>query len=42
MNKSTKLTLLFILIFVVGVLGYVAYINRFLNKIPNDMVAFLS
>ena len=32
MNKSTKLTLLFVLIFLVGLLGYVTYINRFLNN----------
>ena len=32
MNKSTKVTLLFVLIFVVGVLGFVASINSSLNN----------
>jgi hypothetical protein len=44
MSKPTKITLIFILIFVVGVLGFVASINRSLNKssypIPEASVDF--
>lgn len=32
MSKSNKVTLVFILIFVVGVLSFVAYINHSLNN----------
>ena len=31
MSKSTKITLVFVLIFLVGVLSFVAYINHTLN-----------
>lgn len=32
MSKSTKITLIFILIFVIGVLAFVAHINHTLNN----------
>lgn len=32
MDKFTKITILFVLIFLVGVLGFVTYINRSLDK----------
>ncbi len=34
MSKSSKITFIFVLIFVVGVLSFVAYINHSLNN-PN-------
>lgn len=37
MSKSTKITLLFILIFLVGVLIYVTKINISLNKPPSEI-----
>ena len=32
MSKSSKITLIFVLIFVIGVLSFVAYINHSLNN----------
>lgn len=32
MSKSFKITLVFVLIFLIGVLSFVAYINHTLNK----------
>lgn len=32
MRKSTQVTLLFVLIFLIGVLGFVTYINASFNK----------
>lgn len=32
MSKSTKITLIFVLIFVIGVLAFVAHINHTLNN----------
>jgi len=36
MSKSSKITLIFLLIFLIGVLSFVAYINHSLNN-PNYM-----
>lgn len=38
MKKSTGITLLFVLIFLVGVLGFVAYINNSLERSSDIMV----
>ena len=37
MSKSTKITLIFILIFVVGVLTFVASINHSLNNAASNL-----
>lgn len=38
MRKSTGITLLFVLIFLIGVLGFVAYINNSLEQMEEVQV----